>query len=195
MTRSAACGKAAVALAFDPDSAGRGRREDGLIRKEPTMKLIVHATDGSPEAGDALDLAIELAHDTGAKLAIVSVHVVHVGGKGISPPISEVEQPHGAEHIAAVAADRARAAGVETKPYVVAGEPAKEITRLAKELDADLIVVGSRGLGAVHTAIFGSVSKALVARSTTPVLVVKTASGREPKRNHALVDDGAVLSR
>jgi nucleotide-binding universal stress UspA family protein len=180
MTRSAACGKAAVALAFDPDSAGRGRREDGLIRKEPTMKLIVHATDGSPEAGDALDLAIELAHDTGAKLAIVSVHVVHVGGKGISPPISEVEQPHGAEHIAAVAADRARAAGVETKPYVVTGEPAKEITRLAKELDADLIVVGSRGLGGLHGALVGSVSRGVMVRSSVPVTVVVRRAVREP---------------
>jgi nucleotide-binding universal stress UspA family protein len=144
------------------------------------MKLIVHGTDGSPEAAEALDLAVELAHDTGAKLAIVAVHVVHVGGKGISPPISEVEQPHGAEHLAVVAAERARAAGVETKPYVVSGDPAKEITKLAEELDADLIVVGSRGLGGLHGALVGSVSRGVMARSSVPVTVVVRRSVREP---------------
>jgi len=144
------------------------------------MKLIVHGTDGSPEAAEALELAIELARDTGAKLAIVSVHVVHVGGKGISPPISEVEQPHGAEHLATTAAERARAAGVETKPYVVTGEPAKEITRLAEELAADLIVVGSRGLGGLHGALVGSVSRGVMARSTVPVTVVVRRTVREP---------------
>ncbi len=87
------------------------------------MKLIVHGTDGSPEAEEALNLAIELAKDAGAKLAVVSVHVVHTGGKGISPPITEVEQPHGAEHLAEAAVATARAAGIEAKAYAVTGEP------------------------------------------------------------------------
>jgi nucleotide-binding universal stress UspA family protein len=137
------------------------------------MKLIVHATDGSPEAAEALDLAMELAHDTGAKLAIVSVHVVPIGGKGLAPPISEVEQPRGAEHLATGAAERARAAGLDAKPYVLTGEPAKEITRLAEELDADLIVVGSRGHGAIANALIGSVSRAVLHESRRPVLVVR----------------------
>src|SRR3954470_16448109 len=96
-------------------------------RKELAMKLIVHGTDGSPEAEEALNLAIELAKDAGAKLAVVSVHVIHAGGKGISPPVTEVEQPHGAEHLAETAAATARAAGLEAKAYAVSGEPAREI--------------------------------------------------------------------
>ena len=43
------------------------------------MDLIVHATDGSAEAAQALDLAIELAKDTGAKLAVLSV--AHAGSR------------------------------------------------------------------------------------------------------------------
>ena len=144
------------------------------------MKLIVHGTDGSPEAEEALNLAIELAKDAGAKLAVVSVHVIHAGGKGISPPITEVEQPHGAEHLAEAAAATARAAGLEAKAYAVTGEPAREITRLAEELDADLIVVGSRGLGGLHGALVGSVSRGVMARSSVPVTVVVRRSVREP---------------
>ena len=78
------------------------------------------------------DLAIDLAKDSGAKLAVIAVHVVHAGGKGLSPPISEVEQPHGAEHLAEAAAATANAAGVDTKPYSATGEPAKEMARLAE---------------------------------------------------------------
>ena len=126
------------------------------------MKLIVHATDGSPEAAEALDLAIELARDTGAALAVVSVHVVAIGGKGLKPPVSEVEEPHGAEHLAETAAATARAEGVEAKPYAVTGEPARAITELADELGADLIVVGSRGFGALHGALVGSVSRGII---------------------------------
>jgi len=143
------------------------------------MKLIVHGTDGSPEALAALDLAIDLAKDSGAKLAVVAVHVVHAGGKGLSPPISEVEQPHGAEHLAEAAAATANAAGVDTKPYSATGEPAKEITRLAEELGADLIVVGSRGFGAVHGALVGSVSRGVMTRSKIPVTVVTNRPVRE----------------
>lgn len=140
------------------------------------MKLIVHATDGSSEAAEALDLAIELAQETGATLACMSVHVRHAGVKGLNPPITEVEQPHGAEHLAEAAAATARAVGVAAKAYALAGDPATEIARAAKDLEADLIVVGSRGFGGLHGALVGSVSRALMTRSSVPVTVVTNRS-------------------
>lgn len=144
------------------------------------MQLIVHATDGSPEAAAALEVAMDLAKDTGAQLAIVSVHVLHPGGKGLSPPITEVEQPHGAEHLAEAATATAREAGIDTRAYVATGDPAKEIISIAEEIGADLIVVGSRGFGAVRGALFGSVSRAIVGRSKIPVTVVTNRGVREP---------------
>ncbi len=146
------------------------------------MKLIVHGTDGSPEATAALDMAVELAKDSGAKLAVVSVHTLIPGGKGLAPPITEVEQHHGAEHLAEAATATAIAAGVDTKPYVATGDPAKEITRLAEELGADMIVVGSRGFGAVRGALVGSVSRGVMTRSKIPVTVVTIHGTREPAR-------------
>ena len=146
------------------------------------MKLIMHATDGSPSAAEALDLAIDLAKETGASLACVSVHLRHVGSKGMNPPILEVEEPHGAEHLAEAAAEKARAEGVAAKPYALSGDPAKEIARAAEELGADLVVVGSRGYGGLHGALVGSVSRALMTRCKVPVTVVTNHPMREPAR-------------
>jgi nucleotide-binding universal stress UspA family protein len=155
----------------------------GTDGKERSMDLIVHATDGSPEAAEALELAIELAKDTGAKLAVVAVHVpVPAGGKGIAPPVTEVEQPHGAEHLAQAAAATANAAGIDTKPYVATGDAAKEIVRLAKDLDANLIIMGSRGFGGVRGVLVGSVSRSVMTHSTVPVTVVTSRAVREPAR-------------
>ena len=144
------------------------------------MKLIVHATDGSKEAAEALALAIDLAKDTGATLAVVSVHVVPIGGKGMKPPVSEVEQAHGAEHLADTAVATAHAAGVDANPYVVTGDPAHAITELAEALHADLIVIGSRGFGALHGVLVGSVSRGVITRSKVPVTVVTNRGVREP---------------
>ena len=150
------------------------------------MDLIVYATDGSPEAAEALELAIELANDTGAKLAVLSVHVLVRGGKGLAPPILEVEQPHGSEHLAEAAAATANAAGVDAKPYSATGDPAKEIIRLADDLGADLIVIGSRGFGALRGALLGSVSRAVMTHSTIPVTIVTNRAVREtPARRGA----------
>jgi nucleotide-binding universal stress UspA family protein len=143
------------------------------------MKLIVHGTDGSAEAREALALAIDLAKETGAELAVVSVHVVPIGGKGVKPPVADVEQPHGAEHLAGEAAATARAAGVKATTHVVTGEPARAIADAAEDLGADLIVVGSRGFGAIHGALVGSVSRGLITRSKVPVTVVAHRPVRE----------------
>ncbi len=87
---------------------------------------------------------------------------------------------------------KAAAANVEADYEIVEAAPTDAILRVADAHDADLIVVGTRGLGAVQSALFGSVSKALVRRSQRPVLVVKD-SGHEPQRDVALVDNGPVL--
>jgi nucleotide-binding universal stress UspA family protein len=144
------------------------------------MNLIAHATDGSDEARAALDLAIELCKETGASLAVISVKPPLPSGKGISLPVNEVEEPHGAEHIAGAAADVARAAGLKVDTYAPHGDPATEIALVADKLGADLLVVGSRGFGAVHGALVGSVSRALMKRSKVPVTVVT-----ERARTHA----------
>jgi nucleotide-binding universal stress UspA family protein len=53
------------------------------------------------------------------------------------------------------------------------GDPAEEIARLAEARDADLLVVGTRGIGAVAGSLLGSVSSGVIRRSHRPVVVVR----------------------
>lgn len=53
------------------------------------------------------------------------------------------------------------------------GDPADTITEYAKEIDADLIIMGSRGLGLVRGVLLGSVSKYVLEHTKCPVLIVK----------------------
>ena len=66
----------------------------------------------------------------------------------------------------------AEARGIEADYDLLEGDAAEEILRLAHARDVDLIVLGSRGLGTVRSAILGSVSKRVLHEADRPVLVV-----------------------
>ena len=66
--------------------------------------------------------------------------------------------------------------GVRCEVAVVTGEPVDEIVAYANAIDADLIVVGSRGLGAVKSVLLGSVSTGVLHEAGRPVLVVRGSS-------------------
>jgi nucleotide-binding universal stress UspA family protein len=138
------------------------------------MKNIMVAVDGSDSAAEALDTAIELANQVGAKLQVLSVRPPLVHGRaGSGPAMTEVEELHGDEHIADAAVQRARAAGVDATPHVSHGPVAECIVQVATELGVELLVVGSRGMGTVHGTLVGSVSHALVSQSPVPLMVVR----------------------
>jgi nucleotide-binding universal stress UspA family protein len=66
--------------------------------------------------------------------------------------------------------------GVPAGTALLRGDPVAEITRHADTIDADLIVVGSRGHGALASALLGSVSRGILSASRRPVLVVRAAA-------------------
>jgi nucleotide-binding universal stress UspA family protein len=141
------------------------------------MKIIMLATDGSDSASEALDFAVELCQETGAELAVVAVKPrIAAGRGGIGPAVLEIEGQEGAEHIAQAACQAAAGSGVVATPHVTHGDPSEEIAAAAVALNADLIVVGSRGLGAIAGALMGSVSRGLVRTSKIPVTVVRARS-------------------
>ena len=140
------------------------------------MNNILIATDGSEAAGDALDVAIDIAKETGAALQVLSVRPPQAAGRaGAGPAILEVEERDGAEHISQAAAAHAREAGVDSTSHVAHGDVVDCIADAAKMLRADLLVVGSRGHGPLSGAVLGSVSHALVRRSPVPVTIVRHA--------------------
>ena len=141
------------------------------------MKNILVATDGSEPSQQALEVAIDLAKQTGAALQVLSVRPPRVAGRGgAGAPILEVEEIHGPEHIADAAAAHAREAGLVATPHAAHGDVVDCITTAAKSLDVDLLVVGSRGMGSLSGAVLGSVSHALVRRSPVPVTIVRHAA-------------------
>ncbi len=141
------------------------------------MKNIMIATDGSESAEQALEVAIELARELGASLQVVAVRPpLPVGHTGPSPAVLEVDEEHGAERIAAAAAERAREAGVEATPHTARGPVVDNIVSAVHELGVDLLVVGSRGHGAIAGVMLGSVSHALIRQSPVPVTIVRKAA-------------------
>ena len=71
-------------------------------------------------------------------------------------------------------ADRMRKAGIDTTALLVHGATVEAILQEASDVEADLIVVGSHGRGAMYQLLVGSVSEGILHKSPLPVLVIPT---------------------
>jgi nucleotide-binding universal stress UspA family protein len=141
------------------------------------MKTILLATDGSPSAQKARDVAIELADALDASLRIVAVWQLPVYEYGYVPvqyaPELIEAQREGAENAVRGAVAAATAAGVAAATELRQGQTADEICAAAEETAADMIVLGAHGWGAVKRILFGSVSTDVLHHAACPVLVVR----------------------
>jgi nucleotide-binding universal stress UspA family protein len=144
------------------------------------MRRIVIATDGSDGAWAAVEEGVELAAEVGAEVTFVTVR----------PRISallgdQLYQHRLTEQLAQARAaldpaeDKARRIGVDYDSDILEGDPVECIAQAARGWEADLVVVGSRGHGAVASAVIGSVSRGLLNRSPSPVMIVRTAARAE----------------
>ena len=143
----------------------------------PTRILL--ATDGSEEAELAALRAVELADATDSELHVVHVGVVPIFLKSYPGTLGYYDKLY--EQIEEVSRELLRkqtwrvkaVGGTVAGAHLRMGEAALEIVALAEELQADLIVIGSRGLGGVRRALIGSVSDSVVRHAHCPVLVVR----------------------
>jgi nucleotide-binding universal stress UspA family protein len=139
------------------------------------FKTIIAATDGSPHGDRALALAESMAREADAQLVVV--HVVElVGGKGGVYPMAADEDDIRQNIEARV--EKLRADGLDASIDVRRtrlGGPAHEIADAAASLEADLIVVGTRGGTPFSEVLLGSVPIRLMHISHRPVLVVPPA--------------------
>ena len=133
------------------------------------FKTILVSYDGSDQARHALETAVELSKAFGSE-----IHVSHTPQMEMPPIVvgsfvSVLEKPPTAEQIEEAGkrvADHAEAVvsaagGTLTARHIGEGDPAKFTLAIAKKLNADLIVMGRRGLGAVASLALGSVSLAI----------------------------------
>lgn len=139
------------------------------------MKRILVAVDGSDASLKAARMAADIALRFGAKLTLV-----HVVPKLLLPPdvygltIAEVEKEHRAyaDRLLEKAASTLDEPGLEVSTAVLYGSPAEAIAEEGAASDIGMIVVGSRGHGAVARMFLGSTSDRLVHISPRAVLVV-----------------------
>jgi nucleotide-binding universal stress UspA family protein len=139
---------------------------------------IVIGTDGSETADRALTRALELARLTGARLHVVSAYApTPARVTGDAPAAEAAEWSVGADfEVQAVldrAGTRARSDDVEIEVHAPKGDPGDAILKVAKEVDAELIVLGSRGMQGARR-VLGSVPNKVSHRAPCDVLIVQT---------------------
>ncbi len=135
------------------------------------MRTIVVAYDGSQYAKKALETAKTLAEKFGSKVYII--HVVDTAVLSLSEAFSTpnvIESlRQGGEKVLREALTMIPNAEVK----LLEGDPAYEIAKFARDVKADLVVVGSRGLSTIRKSLLGSVAGRLVQESDVSILVVK----------------------
>lgn len=140
------------------------------------MNKILIATDGSPASQEAVEFGVELAEEQDA--AVVFVHVVPLidrvpmssfGMVGALPHEPSEHDRDALEEAEAVAVQH----GVRATTKLLRGDTVDEIVACANSLDLDLIIVGSRGHGALASALLGSVSRGVLSESKRPVAVIR----------------------
>ena len=143
---------------------------------------IVVGTDGSPTAERAVAHAASMAKADGARVVIVTAFTTGDAGRNIEATASvpddlrfaltdRVQAEERAERGRAIA----KGAGVEKVVIqAIDGDPANVLLEAAKDFDADLIVVGSKGLTSAAHFILGSVAASVAHHAPCDVLVAHT---------------------
>ena len=143
------------------------------------MKTILVAYDDTEPSRRALDRAASLAEAFGSRVLVTSIaplvhssprSVTHIDrGGGIGTHTDEVRRAQ------AVLEER----GIAAESVTAVGDPASSIARLAEDRGADLVVIGTRGLGPVQRLLGQSVSQAVSRRVNCDVLIVHPGPGAE----------------
>jgi nucleotide-binding universal stress UspA family protein len=144
----------------------------------PTQILL--AIDGSDESKLATQAAIELSRETGSEVHLVYVlpSPAQLIGHHLYREETRESLIAGAERDAETflkeQAEKIRSDGGKVADtHLRSGEPDKEILRAAEAFGVGLIVMGSRGLGAISRMLIGSVSDSVVRHAHCPVLVMR----------------------
>lgn len=140
------------------------------------MKILV-PVDGSEQALDAVRHALRLRRE-GLNAAFVLATVqepTYLYEMVLAPDADVLERVSGAVGSRALAGAEALfdAAGVTYEREIGSGEPAPALIEMAERHGCDAIILGARGLGALRSALMGSVSQGILHASRLPVTVVK----------------------
>jgi nucleotide-binding universal stress UspA family protein len=145
------------------------------------FKKIVVGTDGSDTATQAVRQAVDLARAVGAKLEIVSAY------EPVSAERLNQERRQAPEDLQwaigpredvdatlEAAAEVARQAGVSLDVYARQGDPADAVIDVAEEQEADLVIVGNKGMTGAKRFLLGSVPNKVSHHAPCSVLIIRT---------------------
>ena len=140
-------------------------------------KRIVLAYDGSDSGQNALLDCRDLAQWSHAELALVAVMPTGIGLVAMEGGMFDTDMMDRERQIMQARLEdglqRLQSTGSKVSGALLVGDTVEEITRYAKKMEADLIVVGSHGHTGLTRLMLGSVATKVVAESTVPVLVAR----------------------
>ncbi|MFM7795776.1 MAG: universal stress protein [Candidatus Nitrosotenuis sp.] len=140
---------------------------------ENKIKRIIVPMDGSKTSFRALAEAIEVARACHA--TILGIHSIPFLPADFMPSVVpyKIYQKKEAGKFFEDAKNRSAKLGILFSYAITYGSPVEQILAIAKKKKADLIVMGARGKGRVSELFLGSVSNAVLHKSSVPVLLVK----------------------
>jgi nucleotide-binding universal stress UspA family protein len=154
----------------------------GLVARGRTICRILLALDGSSTAHAAERVLTTWPIFAGARVDVVSVarnepfwDGLFASNLSVSPETRESilhDSRRKHQNIAAAAARRLTVAGIDAETIVPAGDPANELTRVAQQHHADLVVLGTRGNTGLRRLVIGSVARNVLSHVRCSVLVV-----------------------
>src|SRR3954453_17889206 len=142
---------------------------------------IVVGTDGSDTAGEAVRQATELAKAVGAQIHLVSA-CEPVGNQRLREERQQVpedmswmvNQREDVDATLKEAAEQIQEAGIEGEKNPRQGDPADAILDVAEEKNADLIVVGNKGMSGAKRFLLGSVPNKVSHHAPCSVMIIRT---------------------
>ena len=162
-----------------------------LVARDERLGPVVLADDGSPYARAAESVVIDWPLFTGLPITVVMVTEDGFPSAGAIAPLvysdamdgytqSAAAQRRSAEADCEAAAVRLRRVGLDTTAEIRVGDPAHQIVAYAREHEAGLIVIGTRGQTGLRRLILGSVARNVLLHAPCSVLVVREGARVSP---------------
>lgn len=141
----------------------RPGQERAQLDREVSFRRVVLTLDGSEWAEQAVSCAVNIAQPFSAAVTVLRV----------IPPNRAAEAESARDYVDGIA-DRLRADGLETTALVVEhGKPAQAVLEATRDMEADLVVLATRGRAHVPRLMLGSVADRLIRSGPAPVLVCR----------------------
>jgi nucleotide-binding universal stress UspA family protein len=137
------------------------------------VRRVAVGTDGSATADEAVKAAIEMARRYDAELILLSAFQGSGGAAGdVDPELQWASSPAARlRELLNRTEEEVRRSGVECRTLAEEGDPSEVLVRLAESCEADVLVIGNKGM---RRRVLGSVPNTVTHRAPCSVLVVKT---------------------